>query len=239
MNAAERAVGGPRRASQRHTLLLHPRVPRARRLRWTWRAASSSCTAAASCTWTSSPPTSCSTGKGGFVAGTAAVVAGPPQQLLVQPPALPDSSTACFASFLLPLSLPSRYSRAKIADLGLAAIVQQERSSVAGGTLGTLNWAAPEMLTGQRCSTKADIFSFGEGCGKEGIIAWLGLFFAWLLQRIRRCIRRRSNLTLSPVPTLPSLQASSCTKCVRGPCPCAAACAPCSRPPTARRRSQR
>ena len=31
---------------------------------------------------------------------------------------------------------------------------------------GTFAWAAPEQLLGQRCSTKADIYAYGEGAGE-------------------------------------------------------------------------
>ncbi|KAI7839307.1 hypothetical protein COHA_007005 [Chlorella ohadii] len=56
--------------------------------------------------------------------------------------------------------LLDRRGTAKIADLGLAKIMHHERSSVSGN-LGTLNWAAPELLLGQPCTFSADIFSAG------------------------------------------------------------------------------
>ncbi|PSC68117.1 serine threonine-kinase [Micractinium conductrix] len=56
--------------------------------------------------------------------------------------------------------LLDRHGHAKIADLGLARIVTHETSSVTAH-IGTLDWAAPELLLGLRCSEKADIYSYG------------------------------------------------------------------------------
>ena len=52
-------------------------------------------------------------------------------------------------------------SLAKIADVGLAAVVSHKYVSLAG-LRGAFAWAAPEVLTGERhCSEKADIYSLG------------------------------------------------------------------------------
>ncbi|KAL4443807.1 hypothetical protein ABPG75_011544 [Micractinium tetrahymenae] len=55
--------------------------------------------------------------------------------------------------------LLDRHGHAKISDLGLARIAAHESAVTA--TVGTLDWAAPEVLLGQRCTEKADIYSFG------------------------------------------------------------------------------
>lgn len=49
----------------------------------------------------------------------------------------------------------------RIADFGLARLAQQEAAGAMTGGLGTLHWAAPEVLAHQRYSEKADVFSFG------------------------------------------------------------------------------
>ncbi|KAK9806572.1 hypothetical protein WJX73_003484 [Symbiochloris irregularis] len=50
---------------------------------------------------------------------------------------------------------------AKIADVGLARILNQEYVSKLDEVAGTFAWAAPELLLGRRCSEKVDIFAFG------------------------------------------------------------------------------
>lgn len=47
---------------------------------------------------------------------------------------------------------------AKIGDVGMAKILAREYVT---GVVGTLAWAAPEMLWGERCTEKADIYSYG------------------------------------------------------------------------------
>ena len=47
---------------------------------------------------------------------------------------------------------------AKVGDVGMAKIMAGDYVS---GVVGTLAWSAPELLLGQRCTAKADIYSFG------------------------------------------------------------------------------
>eukprot|EP00887_Chlorella_sp_A99_P002361 scaffold10.g2361.t1 len=56
--------------------------------------------------------------------------------------------------------LLARDGTAKIADVGMARIIAGGFSGVSG-QIGTLAWAAPELLLGARCTEKADIYSFG------------------------------------------------------------------------------
>jgi serine/threonine protein kinase len=53
-----------------------------------------------------------------------------------------------------------REGKAKIADVGLAQMVQNTHISNLNG-MGTFAYAAPELLTGGKCNEVADIFSFG------------------------------------------------------------------------------
>ncbi len=54
-----------------------------------------------------------------------------------------------------------REGNAKLGDVGMSKrIVNSTRASVTGA-FGTLAWCAPEMLWGHKCTTKADIYSFG------------------------------------------------------------------------------
>ena len=55
---------------------------------------------------------------------------------------------------------PCREGKAKIADVGLAQMVQTTHISNLNG-MGTFAYAAPELLTGGKCNEVADIFSFG------------------------------------------------------------------------------
>jgi len=58
--------------------------------------------------------------------------------------------------------LSDDWSCAKIADVGAAAIhLDGYLTPGAGQVMGTLAWAAPELLLGQRCTPKVDIFSLG------------------------------------------------------------------------------
>eukprot|EP00887_Chlorella_sp_A99_P003887 scaffold11.g3887.t1 len=57
-----------------------------------------------------------------------------------------------------PNILLSRDGTAKIADVGMAKILARDYVT---GVVGTLAWAAPELLWGQRCTEKADIYSYG------------------------------------------------------------------------------
>ena len=56
--------------------------------------------------------------------------------------------------------LLSRSGTAKLADIGMARVLNKSYLSVISG-LGTFAWSAPEVLAGKRCTEKADIFSFG------------------------------------------------------------------------------
>ncbi|KAK9818283.1 hypothetical protein WJX72_010061 [[Myrmecia] bisecta] len=49
---------------------------------------------------------------------------------------------------------------AKIADVGLSRVLTKTHLSTIS-CVGTFAWAAPELLTGLRCTEKADIYSFG------------------------------------------------------------------------------
>ena len=53
-----------------------------------------------------------------------------------------------------------REGKAKIADVGLAQMVQTTHISNLHG-MGTFAYAAPELLTGGKCNEVADIFSYG------------------------------------------------------------------------------
>ena len=58
--------------------------------------------------------------------------------------------------------LSEDWSCAKIADIGAAAMQNSGYLTPgAGEVVGTLAWAAPEMLMGERCTEKVDIYSFG------------------------------------------------------------------------------
>uniref|UniRef100_A0A1D2A5N4 Protein kinase domain-containing protein n=2 Tax=Auxenochlorella protothecoides TaxID=3075 RepID=A0A1D2A5N4_AUXPR len=57
-----------------------------------------------------------------------------------------------------PNILLARDGTAKISDVGMAKILNRDYIT---GAVGTLAWAAPEMLWGERCSEKADIYSYG------------------------------------------------------------------------------
>lgn len=56
--------------------------------------------------------------------------------------------------------LLSRAGTAKLADIGMARVLNKSYLSVISG-LGTFAWSAPEVLSGKRCTEKADIYSFG------------------------------------------------------------------------------
>ena len=57
-----------------------------------------------------------------------------------------------------PNILLTRDGTAKIADVGMAKFLAQDYVT---GVIATLAWSAPEMLFGQKCSEKADIYSYG------------------------------------------------------------------------------
>lgn len=56
--------------------------------------------------------------------------------------------------------LLSRHGTAKIADIGMARVLNREYLSVLSG-LGTFAWSAPELIFGRRCTERVDIYSFG------------------------------------------------------------------------------
>ncbi|KAL6780335.1 hypothetical protein ACKKBF_B13530 [Auxenochlorella protothecoides x Auxenochlorella symbiontica] len=55
--------------------------------------------------------------------------------------------------------LLTRDGRAKLGDVGLARILEDQHQS--DGFVGTFAWAAPELLMGQRCDERVDIWSLG------------------------------------------------------------------------------
>lgn len=56
--------------------------------------------------------------------------------------------------------LLSRAGTAKLADIGMARVLNKSYLSVISG-LGTFAWSAPEVLAGKRCTEKVDIYSWG------------------------------------------------------------------------------
>ena len=56
--------------------------------------------------------------------------------------------------------LLSKAGTAKLADIGMARVLNKSHLSIISG-LGTFAWSAPEVLAGRRCTEKADIYSFG------------------------------------------------------------------------------
>ncbi|KAL4527522.1 hypothetical protein Ndes2526A_g08695 [Nannochloris sp. 'desiccata'] len=51
---------------------------------------------------------------------------------------------------------------AKIGDVGIAAVHSQGfLTASAGSVIGTLAWSAPELILGERCTDKVDMYSFG------------------------------------------------------------------------------
>ncbi len=56
--------------------------------------------------------------------------------------------------------LLSKAGTAKLADIGMARVLNKSHLSIISG-LGTFAWSAPEVLSGRRCTEKADIYSFG------------------------------------------------------------------------------
>jgi hypothetical protein len=71
--------------------------------------------------------------------------------------------------------------RAKIADVGLSAI-RSETYLSSEDMVGTLAWSAPEMLLGQRCTEKVDIYSLG-------IVLW---------EIATGCVPRRGFISVPP-----------------------------------------
>ncbi|KAI7837018.1 hypothetical protein COHA_009096 [Chlorella ohadii] len=57
-----------------------------------------------------------------------------------------------------PNILLTRDGTAKIADVGMAKIMNQDYVT---GVVSTLAWSAPEMLWGAKCTERADVYSFG------------------------------------------------------------------------------
>ena len=55
---------------------------------------------------------------------------------------------------------PGRDGSAKVADVGLAQVAHDTYLTQVN-SLGTFAYAAPELLAGDRCTTKADLWSFG------------------------------------------------------------------------------
>mmetsp|Transcript_18116 Transcript_18116/g.54546 ORF Transcript_18116/g.54546 Transcript_18116/m.54546 type:complete len:1319 (+) Transcript_18116:310-4266(+) len=60
-----------------------------------------------------------------------------------------------------PNILLSRHGVAKLADVGLAKVIRDRNYITQVSVIGTFAWAAPEVLTNEKCTEKADIFSFG------------------------------------------------------------------------------
>jgi serine/threonine protein kinase len=91
-----------------------------------------------------------------------------------------------------------REGKAKIADVGLAQMVQTTHISNLNG-MGTFAYAAPELLTGSKCNEAADIFSFG-------VLLW-ELVSGEIPRRGKlrelRCARAHSRPDLAP-PRSPS-----------------------------------
>ena len=56
--------------------------------------------------------------------------------------------------------LLSKAGTAKLADIGMARVLNKSHLSIISG-LGTFAWSAPEVLAGRRCTEKADIYSLG------------------------------------------------------------------------------
>jgi serine/threonine protein kinase len=54
--------------------------------------------------------------------------------------------------------LLARDGTCKLADVGLARNLMTKNYLTHAGTLGTFAWSAPEVLTGQQCTTSADIY---------------------------------------------------------------------------------
>lgn len=67
-------------------------------------------------------------------------------------------SYAGIASHFLRPCCTCRDGTAKLGDLGMARLLSDQYVT---GVVGTLAWSSPEMLLGQKCSQRADIFSFG------------------------------------------------------------------------------
>lgn len=75
----------------------------------------------------------------------------------MQPPSVIHSPDLKSANLLL-----DDFGAIKIADFGLSRLCQSEVAQKAmTGALGTYQWMAPEVLTSQRYSEKADVYSFG------------------------------------------------------------------------------
>jgi serine/threonine protein kinase len=56
--------------------------------------------------------------------------------------------------------LLSRTGAAKIADVGMARVLNKSCLSALSG-MGTFAWSAPEVLAGRRCTEKVDVYSWG------------------------------------------------------------------------------
>lgn len=56
--------------------------------------------------------------------------------------------------------LLSRTGQAKVADIGMARVLQNTYLSMLSNQ-GTFAWSAPEVLNGKRCTAKVDIYSYG------------------------------------------------------------------------------
>lgn len=60
-----------------------------------------------------------------------------------------------------PNILLTRHGVAKLADVGLARVIRDRNYITQVSVIGTFAWAAPEVLTNERCTEKADMYSFG------------------------------------------------------------------------------
>lgn len=57
--------------------------------------------------------------------------------------------------------LLTRDGTAKLADVGMAHLLLSKSYASSVYSHGTYAWSAPEMLSGRRCSDKADVYSWG------------------------------------------------------------------------------
>ena len=56
----------------------------------------------------------------------------------------------------------------KVADFGLARFVVDDEYTASEGTKFPIKWAAPEVITHAKFSSKSDVWSFGKSWGERG-----------------------------------------------------------------------